>query len=504
MNLDDSLLIWILASSFVPAVWILFLKEDSQRLRTTINLAGAFTKVALVGLMVHGVLNEQRFEWRATLLPRLDLVLEADEMAVLFVTLSTVLWLVTTIYAIGYLEDSPHRSRFFSFFSLCVFSTIGLALSGNLFTFLVFYELLTVSTYPLVIHRGSDKAMRAGTCYLIHTMAGGLLLLLGLAWLRTLTGTVEFTQGGLLTPLVERHRGALTAIFWLLVAGLGVKAAVVPLHGWLPRAMVAPAPVSALLHAVAVVKAGAFGIVRVIYDVYGVTTVAALGVGVPLAILASVSILYGSVRALQEDDLKKRLAFSTVSQVSYIVLGAAILGSAATIGGLVHLVHQGLMKITLFFCAGNFAQRLHLQRVSELDGVGRRMPCTAVAFTLGAFGMIGVPPMAGFVSKWFIASGAIAAGWWWVIGVLVLSSVLNAAYFLPILGRLWFAPDARRGGGESADPLFGEINWMLLAPPLITEGLALGAGLLAGSTFSPLAWCRLITAREYGLPPLEP
>lgn len=503
MSWDDSLLLWILSSSLAPAVWILFLKEDSHRLRTTINLAGALAKVALVAVMVHGVLNEQRFEYRVSVLPKLDLVLEADAMAVLFVSLSTILWLVTTVYAIGYLEGSPHRSRFFAFFSLCVFSTVGLALSGNLFTFLVFYELLTISTYPLVVHRGTAKSLRAGASYLTFTMTGGLLLLLGVAWLRTLTGSVEFTQGGLLMPLVEQHRGALVAIFWLLIAGLGVKAALVPVHGWLPRAMVAPAPVSALLHAVAVVKAGAFGIVRVIYDVYGVKTVAALGVGAPLAILASVTIIYGSVRALYQDDLKKRLAFSTVSQVSYIVLGAAIFGPVAAIGGLVHLVHQGLMKITLFFCAGNYAERLHIHRISEMDGSGRKMPGTSVAFTLGAFGMIGVPPMAGFVSKWFIGSGALAAGWPWVVGVLIASSVLNAAYFLPILRRLWFAPGSHHHHG-GAHKSATEIHWMLLAPPLITAALALGAGLFAGAPFSPLAWCRLIAAREYGLPLIEP
>lgn len=502
MNSSSVLIILILASSLVPAIWILFLKESNHRFRTAINLTGAMAKLGLVVALILGVLHGKLFVWRIRLLADLHLAFEADALSLLFVSLSTLLWLVTTVYAVGYLEQAPHRSRFFSFFSLCVFSSVGLALSSNLFTFLVFYELLTLSTYPLVVHRGTRKSLRAGAIYLGYTLSGGMLLLVGVAWLRVLTGSVEFTAGGLLEPLLGEHRGELTIIFWLLIAGLGVKAAVVPLHGWLPKAMVAPAPVSALLHAVAVVKAGAFGILRVIYDVYGVTSIETLGLGLPMAILAAVTIIYASVRALFQNDLKKRLAYSTVSQVSYIILGAAILGPVAAIGGLVHLVHQGLLKITLFFCAGNFAERLHIHRISELNGVGRLMPLTCGAFTVGAFGMIGVPPTAGFVTKWFLGSGALAAGADWVVGVLVVSSLLNAMYFLPILKRIWFLdlPSSHRTG-HKGDNL--KLHWMLLVPPLLTAALAIGVGLFSNAPFSPLNWCRLIVAREYGLQELE-
>jgi multicomponent Na+:H+ antiporter subunit D len=275
-----------------------------------------------------------------------------------------------------------------------------------------------------------------------------------------------------------------------------VKAALVPLHGWLPQAMVAPAPVSALLHAVAVVKAGAFGIVRVVYDVYGVEYAAELGVLAPLALVAALTIVYGSLRAMTQDGLKKRLAYSTVSQVSYIALGAAILGPIATIGGVVHLVHQGLMKITLFFCAGNLAETLGIHRVSEMNGVGRRMPWTMGAFTIAALGMIGVPPIAGFLSKWYLGAGAAQAGQDWVLWVLAASSLLNAAYFLPIVYAAWFrAPD----GPWPQDHRHGrlETHWMLLVPPLVSGGLALLAGLLADAPFSPLSWAQLIAQREY-------
>lgn len=496
MSLNEAFPLLVLATSLATGLAIFFLAEHRHRLRSLLNLAGATLKLALVGAMLWGVFRAQHFETRYELLPGIDFVLRADALAMLFVSLSAVLWLLTTLYAIGYLERSPHRSRFFGFFSLCVTATTGIALAGNLLTFFLFYELLTLATYPLVVHRGTDKALHAGKIYLGYTLAGGAVLLVGVAWLYSLTGNVEFTKGGALSQLPPGHRDALTMIFVLLIAGLGVKAALVPLHGWLPVAMVAPAPVSALLHAVAVVKAGAFGIVRVVYDVYGVEFATDLGLLVPLAALASVTIVYGSLRALAQDELKKRLAFSTVSQVAYIVLGVAVFGPIGTIGGLVHLVHQGIMKITLFFCAGNLAETLGIHRVSEMDGVGRRMPWTMAAFTVAAFGMIGVPPMAGFISKWTLGLGALEAHMPWVLGVLVASSLLNAAYFLPFLYAAWFKPQAGPWPAEEPRGRF-ETNWLLLWPPLVTALLTVGAGLFAAAPFSPLDWAKLIAAREY-------
>jgi len=496
MNWDTSLPLFILASSLLPGLVIFFLPEERVATRTTLNLAGAVLKLVLVGVMIWGVFHGHHYETRLPLLPGLDLVLRADAEAVLFVTLSTVLWLITTVYAIGYLEGSPHRSRFFGFFSLCVTATVGVALAGNLITFLLFYELLTLSTYPLIVHRGTEVARRAGHVYLRYTIAGGALLLVGTVWLYGLAGSLEFTHRGIVAELVDTHRVALTAIFVLLIAGLGVKAALVPLHGWLPLAMVAPAPVSALLHAVAVVKAGAFGIVRVVDDVYGVEVAANLGVTGPLAVVAAVTIIYGSLRALFQDNLKRRLAYSTVSQISYIVLGIAVVGPIATIGGLVHLVHQGVMKITLFFCAGNFAETLGVHKISEMNGVGRRMPWTMAAFTIGALGMIGVPPLAGFVTKWYLGLGALDAGQDWVIFILAGSSVLNAGYFLPILYAAWFKPPP---DAWPAERCYGrrETAWALLAPPVVTALLTLAVGLFASAPFSPLQWARFITTQEY-------
>ncbi|MBK9137156.1 MAG: monovalent cation/H+ antiporter subunit D family protein [Verrucomicrobia bacterium] len=497
MNVLSLTLLGVLCSSLLTGLIIFFLKEESHRLRTWLNLLGAGLKLVLVAALLRGVYLGKTYAWSFEFLPGLPLALGADANSMLFVTLSTVLWFWTTLYAVGYLEDSPHRSRFFGFFSLCVTATTGIALSANLMTFLIFYELLTVSTYPLVVHRGTRKALQGGRVYLTYTLLGGAILLLAVAWLYSLAGPVPFKERGVIQGLMVSHRRELQWLFLLFMIGIGVKAAIAPLHGWLPRAMVAPAPVSSLLHAVAVVKAGAFGIVRIVYDVYGAENAAELGVLPPLAIAAGVTIVYGSVCALFQDELKKRLAFSTVSQVSYIVLGAAILGPLAAIGGLVHLVHQGLLKITLFFGAGNYAETLGIHRVSEMNGVGRRLPLTTAAFTVAALGMIGVPPLAGYVSKWYLSKGAVTAGDHWVTVVLAASSLLNAAYFLPILYRAWFLPPPEKWPAEHS---FGrwETHWMLLAAPLVTAALVIWAGVFAESAFSPLAWVKLIAAREYG------
>lgn len=496
MNASAMVLLAILGSSLLPALALFAFPATVGRARAAITLGGALAEIALVALLVYGVYMQRTYYLRVPFGPGLDLVFLADPLSLLFLVLSSVLWFLTTIYAIGYLEHGDHKNRFFGFFSLCVFATVAIALAGNLFTFLVFYELLTLATYPLVVHRGDEKALGAGRIYLAYTLSGGLLLLVAIAWLWVLGAQHDFAAGGYLAAFAL-DPGTLAAVFALLVAGLGVKAALVPLHGWLPTAMVAPAPVSALLHAVAVVKAGAFGIARVVYDVFGVRYAERLGILRPLAVAASITILYGSLRALAQDELKRRLAYSTVSQVAYIALGVAIVGPIATAGGLVHIVHQGLMKITLFFCAGILSETLHIHHVSEMNGVGRRMPLTMAAFTVAALGMIGVPPIAGFVSKWHLATGGVAAGKPWFVAVLLLSTALNAAYFLPIVYRAWFLEPEK---SSWPPPRLGrrEGGWLLLGPTLATALLSLLAGVLASSSWSPLGWVQIIVEVEYG------
>ncbi|QQP92826.1 monovalent cation/H+ antiporter subunit D family protein (plasmid) [Skermanella sp. TT6] len=477
----------ILLTSLLPAVLTFFLPQNAHLLRNGLSIGGAVTKLALIAVMLVAVAEGTIYKAEMPLAPGLFLALHLDALALLFMTLSAVLWLLTTIYAVAYLGDTPNLSRFFGFFSLCVAATTGLAMSGSLVTFFIFFELLTLSTWPLVIHRQTEDSMRAGRIYLSYALPASAALLVAIVWLEATTGPILFTQPA---PLERLGDTELRIIFALFIAGLGVKAALVPLHGWLPAAMSAPAPVSSLLHAVAVVKAGAFGVLRVTFDVFGIDRAVELGVGLPLAALASVTIIWGSVRALQQDDIKKRLAFSTVSQVSYILLGAGLASPFAVIGGLVHLVHQGLMKITLFFCAGIFAERAGVKKIHGLNGMGARMPWTSLAFSLGAMGMIGLPPLAGFVTKFYLGMGALQAGAPWVLGVLAASTLLNAAYFLPLLYRLWVLPAPADAQGDEKSP-------GMIVPAVLTALASLGVGLLAASALSPLGWATLIAAREW-------
>ncbi|MCC5989339.1 MAG: monovalent cation/H+ antiporter subunit D family protein [Pararhodobacter sp.] len=477
----------ILASSLVPAAITFFLHQNSHRTRNTLSLGGAVIKLALVVAMLVDVAGGATHEARLALAPGLFLLLRLDALALLFMALSAVLWLLTTIYAIAYFGTKAELSRFFGFFSLCVAATTGLAMSGSLITFFLFFEMLTLATWPLVVHKQDDKSLAAGRSYLSFSLPGSAALLLAIIWLESATGPVVFTDPPDMSALSDASR---RAIFALFVIGVGVKAAMVPLHGWLPGAMAAPAPVSALLHAVAVVKAGAFGVVRLVFDVFTIGQVQALGLGTPLALAASVTIIWGSLRALQQDEIKKRLAYSTVSQVSYIVLGAALAGPAAAVGGLAHLVHQGLMKITLFFCAGIFDERCGVRRIEGLNGLGARMPVTAFCFSLGALGMIGLPPLAGFVSKFYLGLGALQAGAPWVLVVLAASTALNAAYFMPLLYRLWFLTPAEDARGDENVPA-------LVVPAAVTALASLAVGVFAASAISPLGWATLIVAREY-------
>ncbi len=497
MTLNVWLPLIIVCSSLLPGIIIFFLSENAIRTRTVLNLMGAVLKLVLVAFVYLGYRSGEVYLFTFQVTVDLHFMLRVDALALLFAGLSSVLWLVTTIYAIGYLEGSPNRRRFFGFFSMCVTASTGIALSGNLVTFFVFYEFLTLATYPLVVHRGTRKAVEAGRNYLFYTIGGGTVLFVGIVALTVLAGPVEFGQGAQLANFIEGHSLELKLIFWMMLAGLAVKAAIFPFHGWLPVAMVAPAPVSALLHAVAVVKAGAFGIIRLVYDVYGVELASELSVLPPLAVFAAFTIIYGSLRAISQDDLKKRLAYSTVSQLSYIALGAAVPGMLSSVGAIVHLVHQGIMKITLFFCAGVIAETTGAHKVSELNGIGRRLPLTMAAFTIGALGMIGLPPVAGFVSKWYLSVGALSSGQSWVVLILLGSSALNAIYFLPIIFAAWFKEPPVEAWPDKRPNRRFEAPWMLLFPPLVTAIFSLAAGLFAASSWSPLSLARRIVERVY-------
>lgn len=482
----------LVSLTIVPALISFALPGRMAIWRDAINISFALTKLALVGNLLLGAFGGAILEWRYEFLPGHEFILRLDSLSLLFVTLSAVLWLLTTIYAIAYFGRGPHLARFFGFFNLCVLAATGVAIAGTAITFFLFYEILTLATWPLVVHKGNEKSLRAGRIYLIYTLAGSAAYLAGIVWLKSFVGAIEFTAPPDLSGV---PRLELTLIFILCIGGLGVKAALIPFHGWLPEAMAAPAPVSALLHAVAVVKAGAFGILRMIYDVYGIDTVSELGLGTPLSVLAGATILYGSFRAVMQTDIKKRLAYSTVSQVSYIILGASLIGPFAMVGGLVHLVHQGVMKITLFMCAGALDNRMGIRTVADLDGAGRAMPVTMAAFSIGALGMIGVPPTAGFISKWYLGLGGLQSDARWVIAVLAGSSLLNALYFLPLLYRAWLvAPSKELAPVRELD---GAWNRMLVLPAAATALITLAAGAFANFPFSPLSWAKLIAETGY-------
>ena len=373
-------------------------------------------------------------------LPGLPLHLEAEPLGMVFALVASSLWILTSLYAIGYMRGhhEKNQTRFFCFFTLAMSAAMGVAFAGNLFTLFVFYELLTFSTVPLVTHHQSEEAKRAGRVYLgilVSTSVG--LLLLAIIWTWAIAGTVDFRAGGLLEGRAEGPIvGVLLALY---VFGIG-KAAVMPVHRWLPAAMVAPTPVSALLHAVAVVKAGVFSILKVVVYVFGIDFLSASGVSVWLMWVAAATILLGSFVAFTKNNLKARLAYSTISQLSYIVLGAMMATATGVIGGGMHIAMHAFGKITLFFCAGAIMVAAHKKEVSELNGLGRTMPFTFAAFFIGSMSIIGLPPTGGSWSKFLLGIGAMEAGQVGLVAVLMLSSLLSLGYLLVIPARAFFLP----------------------------------------------------------------
>ncbi len=369
--------------------------------------------------------------------PGLEIKLRVDPLASLFGGTAAILWFFAVIYSTGYMAHEHDRRRYFIFYLLSLGMTMGVALSANLLTLYLFYEFLTICTYPLVIHEGNEEAKTAGIRYLIYSFLGAGLILVGLIITYSNVGTLEFMQGG----IVDLSTGSLfmwQVTFICFLLGFGVKAAIMPLHAWLPSAMAAPTPVSALLHAVAVVKSGIFGILRIMFSVFGITALIGLELGFFVAGLASITILTASIIAMQQDVLKKRLAYSTISQLGYIILGAGLMSSIGLAGGLLHIINHALLKITLFFCAGAIITVTGKKKISELDGLGKRMPLTMLAFSIAAIGMLGIPPVNGFISKWYLIQGSLQSEAPIFVFVLIGSALLNAAYFMPIVVNAFF------------------------------------------------------------------
>nr|WP_173862761.1 proton-conducting transporter membrane subunit [Salinigranum rubrum] len=448
-----------LAAVAIPALAVPLVYAVSARanLREAVTLLASLVLLATVWLMV------QAPGTPATSLGSVagvEFVLRADAAGLLFALLAATLWLVTSVYSIGYMRTLREESqtRYFAAFAASIAATMGVALSANLFTLFVFYELLTLATYPLVVHAGSETARNAGRTYVAYTLGGGVAVLAGVVLVAVLTGTVAFTPGGI-AALATADPTLARAAFALLVVGFGVKTAFVPLHSWLPAAMVAPTPVSGLLHAVAVVKSGVFALARTVLYTFGPETTWDLGVGLPLAVAAAATMLVAGVVGIRQDNLKRGLAYSTIGQLSYIALGLGLATPLAVFGALLHVVAHAFMKITLFFAAGLVYAETGEKYVSDLAGIGRRLPLTMTAFAVAAAGLVGFPLVAGFVSKFHLVLGAAAVSPV-VVAVYLVAGVLKLLYFWPVVYVAFF--------GERGDD--GSASRHAFAPPHATDG----------------------------------
>jgi multicomponent Na+:H+ antiporter subunit D len=421
-------------------------------LRESWTILAAVAKFAIVLSMLPIVLEGKAIEFFiVSVLPGLDLKLKVDAMGMVFALTASFLWIITSFYSIGYMRSlAEHaQTRYFMCFAVALCAALGIAFSANLFTLFVFYEILTLCTYPLVAHKQTKEAMYGARKYLIFLLGTSIFFQLPAIFLVYFyTGTLDFAGQGILAGKAPDL--AVIVMFFLFIAGI-TKAAIMPLHSWLPAAMVAPTPVSALLHAVAVVKAGVFTVVRVVLYVFGVDLLDEIGLGVILAYIASFTIIVASIIAMMQDNLKLRLAYSTVSQLSYVVLAVALLAPSAVASSVMHITIHAFGKITLFFTAGAIYVATHKTRISELDGIGRKMPFTMLAFTLGALSMIGIPPLGGFVSKWYLMMGSIEAEQLPILLVLAGSTILNACYFLPIVYAAFFKE--ARPDGHPVEPV---------------------------------------------------
>ena len=494
MDPSQAALLGTVAAPFLGAILVIALTNHPNARETSSFIVGIVTFL-LATFNIPAVLNGQSVSITLAVMsshPQLQLTLWADGLGLLFAGLASFLWIITTVYSTGYMRglNEHAQTRYFACFSLVIGATMGVSLAQNLLTLFIFYEILTISTYPLVIHKETEEAFAAGRKYLVYTLGGGAAILVGTLALLAAGGggAISFVAGGNRTlgsiPL-EFARVA----FVLLFVGFGVKAALVPEHGWLPSAMVAPTPVSGLLHAVAVVKAGVFGLLRLMLFLYGPSLITTLGMQDLVIAVAVITILVGSLFALTQDNFKLRLAYSTISQLSYIVLAAGVLtplalgntavgATAAIIAAAFLLVAHAFGKLTMFFVAGAINVETGKSNVSELDGIGRKMPGAMFAFFLATLSMAGLPPMAGFVGKWYLSIASWNAGFWWILLVLAFSAVLNLAYFLPITIRAFLRPY----NGTSY-----KVNHLLLTvPPILTAIGTVLLGLWPAIPYGPL------------------
>ncbi|RLB16943.1 MAG: monovalent cation/H+ antiporter subunit D family protein [Deltaproteobacteria bacterium] len=424
-------------------------------IRETVSFIAAGLKFALVISMLPVILNGHQIIFTLmNVLPGAPIQFRVDALGMLFGIVSSFLWIVTTTYSIGYMRglDEHAQTRYFCFFALALSATIGVAFAGNLLTLYLFYEMLSLATYPLVTHHQDDEARISGRKYLTYILGTSIgFVLPAMLYVYHVTGTLDFSALGVLGG--KAHPTTLIVVLFLFIFGFA-KAAIMPFHAWLPAAMVAPTPVSALLHAVAVVKVGVFSIIRVLLYTFGTKELMGLHVGPAVSYVASFTIIIGSLIALSQDNLKRLLAYSTISQLSYIILGVALLSPRGMTGGLIHIPMHAFGKITLFFCAGAIFVATGKKNLSEMHGIGKRMPITMIAFFIASLSIIGLPPCGGFLSKWNLLLGSLQSHQAIALVVLLVSSLLNAAYFMPIIYKAFFLRDQGSAQGIREAPLF--------------------------------------------------
>lgn len=423
--------------------------RKNPNLREACSVIGSILTFMTVFLMVKPVLGGTSQEYELfRILPGVTLKLRADSLGLIFGNICTLLWVAASFYNMGYMRGlGEHaQTRYYACFSLSIFGAVGVSFAANIFTLYLFYEVITIVTYPLVAHHQDEEAYEGGRKYLVYLVGTSKLFFLpAMVMTYVLAGTLDFAPGDFARGIfpAEANPVLVTITYVLYIAGIA-KAAIMPLHNWLPSAMVAPTPVSALLHAVAVVKAGVFCISRVMLSGFGVETLARLNLGIPTAYVVSFTILIASIIALTKDDLKARLAYSTVSQLSYIIVGVAMLTPSGVSGGLIHIANHAFSKITLFFCAGAIFVLSGLKNISQMGGLGWKLPFTFLAFFLASLSMVGVPGVCGFVSKWYLVVGTMEASKTGLLVVLLASTLLNAAYFMPVVYKAFFQ-DAPQG-----------------------------------------------------------
>jgi multicomponent Na+:H+ antiporter subunit D len=486
----------------VLAAALIYFTRARPNVREACSVAAAALQLVVVLWMVGPILDGETLHFTiSSFIPQVAIALRVDALGLLFAATASFGWLLTTIYSIGYLRSlgSSSQTRYYAAFAIALAATVGIAFSANLVTLYLFYEGLTFITYPLVTHAQTEEAFAAGKRYLQYHLGTSVAFLLpAIIVTFALSDTFDFRSGGVFAA--DTDSTGLIIAYVLFVAGAS-KAAIMPLHVWLPGAMVAPVPVSALLHAVAVVNAGVFLMLRVILDVFGVALIDDLGLGIATAVFVSFTVVLATVYAYRVDSLKAVLAYSTISHLSLMILAVALLDRQAMTGGIMHLVNHSLAKITLFFCAGSILVATGKTKISELGGIGRQLPWTMGAFAVGALSIVGLPPTAGFVTKYYIAIGIIDAKYVPFLLVLFLSTLVSAAYYLRILRAAFFetssAPDvagrppgvessgAAAGGSVDHVPAEREgvalrssgLHRFIVAPLVVTAALSLAIGI---------------------------